>query len=114
MVLPVGLSYQPLVPRKMICMLVFLRAAAPFGELLADLFGQGAFDLREDVEGFVCEGDAASVRWPSLCRAWLLVKRASPSPAAIFYLFEDLQRLIAMIDRFVELAEIEVGFAQSA
>ncbi len=80
MVLPVGLSYQPLVPRKMTCMLILLRAAPHSASLLADLFGQGAFDLLEDLEGFICEIDAASFRWPSLSRARLLVKRASPSP----------------------------------
>ena len=51
MVLPVGLSYQPLVPRKMTCMLI---PHSPLGQLLADLLGEGAFDLREDLKGFIC------------------------------------------------------------
>jgi hypothetical protein len=35
-------------------MLILLRALPGF-ELLADFFGQGAFDLLEDLEGFGCE-----------------------------------------------------------
>jgi hypothetical protein len=49
MVLPLSLSYQPFVPRKMTCMLILLWAAS-LGKLAADLFGVGTLDLLEDVE----------------------------------------------------------------
>ena len=114
MVLPVGLSYHPLVPRKMTCMLILLRAGAPpLGQLLPDFFGKRAFYLREDLEGFVCEscGFCSPVE---LVQSEAFAKEGLAFSLAIFHLFEYLQRLVAMIDRLVDLAKIKIGFAQNA